>query len=131
MPPELLPDEEVVQWLRHAERDLALAEWATKAPFDTLGEVLFHSQQAVEKALKCYLISRRHPFPKTHDLDLLLSQCAGYDRGFAQLDEATSFLKPYASRSRYPDEQPIPEEVEAVKVLTLAAGVVHFVKDRL
>ncbi len=41
----------------------------------TRGERLFHCRQAVEKALKAFLVWRDHPFRKTHDLVELTRQC--------------------------------------------------------
>jgi HEPN domain-containing protein len=35
------------------------------------GQVVFHSQQAIEKYLKSYLVENNVSFPKTHDLPTL------------------------------------------------------------
>ncbi len=49
---------------------MMMAESATGEPRLT-GQVIFHSQQAIEKYLKSYLVEKNVYFPKTHDLPTL------------------------------------------------------------
>src|SRR6266545_3002717 len=62
------------EWMRKAENDLTNAAHTLKlgarAPTDT---ICFHSQQCVEKYLKALLVSRAIDFPKTHDVEKLIS----------------------------------------------------------
>jgi len=62
--------------------------------------VLFHCQQAVEKALKAYLDSINIIYPKSHDLEALLAICQEKDNTFEQIGFITS-LTPYAVEIRY------------------------------
>ncbi|HEX2172029.1 MAG TPA: HEPN domain-containing protein [Dehalococcoidia bacterium] len=62
------------EWLRKAEHDIRTAEYASHIP-DLTDIVAFHAQQAVEKALKAFLIWHDQPFRKTHDLAELVSLC--------------------------------------------------------
>ena len=71
--------EEAREWLRLAARDLRLAELALKDAPPLTGEALYHMQQAAEKALKGFLVSRRVEYPLTHDLRTLLQRCAKLD----------------------------------------------------
>ena len=70
----------VAEWIRRARSDLIVAgltEDERIAP-----EILvFHAQQAAEKALKALLVLRQIEFPRTHDIGLLLDLCrvAGYE----------------------------------------------------
>jgi HEPN domain-containing protein len=63
----------VRQWNEKAEHDIRNAEHTLtlkkNCPFDT---VCFHAQQCAEKYLKALLVSRSIPFPKTHDLRILM-----------------------------------------------------------
>ena len=62
------------QWLAKAHNDLLNADNNLNSeivPFDT---VCFHCQQAAEKLLKAYLLSRGLQPPFTHDLLFLLDK---------------------------------------------------------
>jgi HEPN domain-containing protein len=89
-------------WIAKAENDLLnirnnLASAST--PWDT---VCYHAQQAAEKMLKAFLVSRgRAPAP-VHDLVAILSDCAALDRALAKLEPECRLLARYATRARYP-----------------------------
>jgi HEPN domain-containing protein len=61
-------------WVRKAESDLMNAVHTLKlgadGPTDT---VCFHAQQCIEKYLKALLVLRAIDFPRTHDLEKLVS----------------------------------------------------------
>jgi len=57
-------------WVFFAENDMKMIESAVNEPRLT-GQVVFHSQQAIEKYLKSYLVENNIGFPKTHDLPTL------------------------------------------------------------
>lgn len=57
-------------WVFFAENDMKMIESAVNEPRLT-GQVVFHSQQAIEKYLKSYLVENNVNFPKTHDLPKL------------------------------------------------------------
>ncbi len=63
---------------------------------------LFHLQQALEKALKAYLIWCEVDFPHTLDLELLLDIARQKDADFEQLESATG-LTDFAIAGRYPE----------------------------
>ena len=102
-----LPDNPTVpgspeEWLTHARSDLNLARLA-QGRSDVLPEqVCFHAQQAVEKALKAALLSRRIDFPLVHDLEVLVELLESHGvpcpPEIAQVDTLT----PYAVETRYP-----------------------------
>jgi HEPN domain-containing protein len=54
-------------WFARAQRDLASSERLLLQPAFP-AEVVFHCQQAAEKALKGFLVWHNQPFRKTHDL---------------------------------------------------------------
>ena len=74
MQPEDVKLELTREWLTLAERDLLAAERALLPP--PIAEVAaFHSQQALEKALKGLLTWHDHIFERTHNLVVLMEQC--------------------------------------------------------
>lgn len=58
-------------WLRKASNDLRCAEIDLAAAPPATEDAVFHSQQAVEKALKAFLVWHDAAFAKTHDIGKL------------------------------------------------------------
>lgn len=119
------------KWLEYAYDDLS---W-TKS---NLNErvwygACFTAQQAAEKALKAYLISKSEPIKKIHDLRVLVEVCINIDQDFENLREQCSTLNPYYAPTRYPD---IGEFVDFTKekadeAYQFAKEIVKFVKNKL
>lgn len=93
--------------LERAESDLRAAESLASDPAMGDDVIGFHAQQAVEKSLKVGLVANGIDFPKTHDLDFLLSLAT--KSGLEITDEltATRWLSPWAAEFRY-DNPPTP-----------------------
>ena len=72
-----------------------------------------HAQQAVEKILKAFLISRGAAAPRTHNLVALLDAAVELEPSTADLKEACSLLTPYAVDLRYPGDIGVVERGEA------------------
>jgi HEPN domain-containing protein len=85
MPPELA---EVRRWLTKAGHDWSAVRKIFTPDCQETGVAAFHCQQAVEKTLKAYLVSRGVEFEKIHDLRRLLDYCVGVDQTFDSLREA-------------------------------------------
>jgi len=105
------------EWVEYAEEDLILAKSALKRNKPLTTGSCFHSQQCAEKYFKAILVAQDVEFPKTHDLLILNTLCtdAGIFTGFAIEDLGR--LSGYAVRTRYPGNQPTPEEAkEAVEI---------------
>jgi HEPN domain/Nucleotidyltransferase domain len=68
MPPDPALVQDTRAWLRRAWLDIRAAEHDMKAEPPPLDDVVFHCQQAAEKALKALLAWHDVPFRKTHDL---------------------------------------------------------------
>ena len=90
------------EWLFKADNDLTNAAHTLKlgasCPTDT---VCFHAQQCVEKYLKAVLVLEGIDFPKTHDLETLLSLIPAESRPDLSDDEQAR-LTEYATGARYP-----------------------------
>jgi HEPN domain-containing protein len=96
-------------WLAHARSDLACAG-LLRAHSDILPEQsCFHTQQAVEKAVKAVLLARNVDFPYTHNLEELVNELTS--RGLAVPIDLTSAreLTRYAALARYPHLETISE----------------------
>ena len=122
---------DVSEWIRLAEMDLSTANhmFNTFHP-KPLEIVCFHSQQAAEKMLKCYLVSQKIEPPKTHDMQVLLEMCIEIDNGFNSIYSEAALLTNYAVRFRYPSELELIEQ-DAVNAIGHANKVMAFVTDML
>jgi HEPN domain-containing protein len=58
------------EWIFFAENDIKTADSIINEARLT-GQIVFHSQQAIEKYLKAYLTENNINFPKIHDLPKL------------------------------------------------------------
>src|SRR3972149_5305387 len=87
---------EIRQWLTKAKHDWAVAKQIMGGGAVETDVAAFHCQQAVEKLLKAYLVSRRLPFEKVHDLRLLLNQCTTSERDFDALRDSVEPLTLFA-----------------------------------
>jgi HEPN domain-containing protein len=123
-------DEYVKKWLIKAHNDLKVAENLMKlSSEEAINEAIcFHSQQAVEKFLKAYLITRNAEFGKTHNLEYLLELCVKKDDEFKGIEVGN--LSFYAVEVRYPDEFYIPSIDEAKECLMIARKVKEFVTKK-
>jgi len=127
MPPEL---ELARQWLERASADLRAATLLA-ADASLTGEVCFHCQQAVEKAIKAYLTFKEIEFEYVHSIVYLLDLSAEGDEGFEQFQQFAEPLTQYAVRFRYPRSGSDPTPHEAREALAAAEQIVTFVLQRL
>jgi len=89
--------------------------------------VAFHAQQAAEKFLKAFLVRWQIEFPKTHDLQQILSLVAKQDRDLAGSLRDVVTLTPYGVQVRYPGQFPDVTPRDAREALELARQV----RDRI
>jgi len=124
-------DEYVKRWLVKANNDLKVAENEMKlSPDDVVTEaVCFHCEQAVEKFLKTYLITRNIEFKKTHNLEVLLELCIKEDAEFKKIKVGN--LSFYAVEVRYPDEFYLPTIDEAKECIEIPREVKQFVLKKI
>jgi HEPN domain-containing protein len=98
------PVETPREWLRFAQEDLMVAEWAIRDDLPAYHTICFLCQSAAEKSLKGYLVSRGWQLQKTHDVVALLGLCAEYDPIWAHLVPAAAILNEYIVAGRYPGD---------------------------
>jgi len=110
------------EWVTKADNDLKTAvhtlKLGDKCPADT---VCFHAQQCVEKYLKAFLVILEIEFPRTHDIEILISLIPRSIRLSLTVEEQRR-LTEYATIMRYPGPyEPIllSEAKQAVKLARL------------
>ena len=115
-----------LEWVNYAEEDLIMAKSALKRSKPLTTAACFHSQQCAEKYLKAILVARDIEFPKTHDLLILNTLCAnaGIITGFTITNLGR--LSGYAVHTRYPGNQPTPEESR--EALEIAGTIRQFAR---
>jgi HEPN domain-containing protein len=119
-------------WLMYAEYDLAIAKVALRGEYIAIPTALSLCQQAAEKAIKAYLIYKKHHFIKTHKIDFLVERCLLFDQEFKKLMDDAEDLSPHVTISRYPDSVfGIPDLETALFMLSKAENIVTFVKLKL
>ena len=119
------------EWLQRAADDLRGADIDLQATPPLIRDILFHSQQAVEKALKALLTWHDKPFRKTHELRDLGELCIAIDASLQTALEPAFALTEYAWRFRYPGAPVEPTLDEAQAAVALAHRVADSVFSRL
>lgn len=123
-------DAEVRRWLVKAQHDRSAVEKVLTPDCRETDVAAFHCQQAVEKTLKAFLISRTVPFEKVHDLRRLLDHCSAVDAAFEGLRDSVEPLTVFAIAFRYPGPaDPSVDEVE--RALQVVEQVWTFVVQRI
>ena len=113
------PEAECLEWVKRGEWDWRSAHLLAEAKSPVLETACFHAQQAVEKILKAFLVSRGKAVPRTHNLVALLDGAVELEPSIADLQEACSLLTPYAVDLRYPGDIGIVEPGEAEDALLM------------
>lgn len=94
---------EFEKWFKKAESDLLVIKNNLLSKEIPVDACCFHAQQAAEKYMKAYLVSRMINFPKTHDLQSLLNLCISINASFNNILEPSIRLSDFAIAPRYPD----------------------------
>ena len=122
-----VPDDKVLtvarEWTTKGNNDLKTAVHTLKlgkdCPTDT---VCFHAQQCVEKYLKAFLVALEKPFPKTHDVESLVSLIPKSVHIGLTVEEQRR-LTEYATVLRYPGPYEAVLLSEAKQAVKLAQRV--------
>src|SRR3990172_2712627 len=96
------PDESLYppDWRRHAEKDWKRVEQnLSNGDVEDAG---VHLQQAVEKFLKAYLLSKGWTLHRTHDLELLLNNIIEMEPEFEKFTDACQTISGFYFLNRYP-----------------------------
>jgi len=97
----------VAEWFRFADNDIDTVLLLKDMRPQHYEIICYHCQQAAEKYLKGFLISKNQMPPKTHDLPHLCHLCAEYESDFLDLIPQCGHLTKFAVQPRYPEEMHI------------------------
>jgi HEPN domain-containing protein len=111
-------------WLRVAEKDLSRVA-CLLAAHDAEGAG-FHLQQALEKMLKAYLLSRGWSLRRIHDLPTLLNDAVVFDPGLEPYRAACRTITGFYIAERYPlaEESPL-TEADVRQTLDQVGGLIR------
>ena len=121
----------VEEWIDKAEEDFGAAEFLLSSEQSFYNVVAFHCQQSAEKYLKALLVRHQVEFPKTHDLEELLSLVSSVASKIALSLKECAIMTIYGVDIRYPDDAPEVSEKEAKDSLRLASLVREKVLESL
>lgn len=114
-------------WIEFAKNDLLVARELDIEKYFVHRAVLTHSQQALEKYLKAFLLFRNENIQRTHDLLILCKRCERFDETFMSFNEDLTWVSVQYLQSRYPDDFDDIEIEEAVKALRIAVEFEEFI----
>ena len=123
--------DEVSEWLQKASNDLRSARILVEHDPPVPDTAAFHSQQAVEKALKAFLVWRGVRFEKVHSLTYLMDICEAQEAEFASFRTQAEDLAPFSVEIRYPSDCVEISIDDALFALKSAQEVCKFVMERL
>jgi len=119
----------VASWMRRSCQDLKAAKVLISE--DGMRETtLFHLQQAIEKALKAYLIWCAVSFPHTHDLEVLVDLAREQDADFEQLDSVTD-MTDFAVAVRYPESDQWIDDCDPSEWMVIVERACDFVLRKM
>lgn len=123
-------DDYLENWLLLANEDIAVIDSLFTSDSDFYARTIcFHSQQAVEKFLKAFLVFHNKDFPKTHDLEFLLMECQKIDKSGFDFDFGS--LTDFGVSIRYPDDFIIPDKEDTIRYRDIALHVKKEVESRI
>lgn len=100
------PSRNAARWLRQARYDIEQAQ--RLLDLEVYQYAAFLAEQAAQKALKAFLISRGRRFVMIHSVAELARLAAAFDPGFEALIDSGRWLDRHYLTSRYPDALPDP-----------------------
>ena len=118
----------IEDWIKVADNDMKISKSLLKDNPIQFAGVVFHSQQAIEKYFKAFLLYKGWSLQKTHDLTNLYGEV----KKFLDLDIDIDVLIDIGSMyldARYPDNYHDPSEEEAKKSFELAEEIEKKIKD--
>ncbi|WP_338826427.1 HEPN domain-containing protein [Neomoorella thermoacetica] len=98
------------EWIAKAKGDYRVASREKSRKLPVYDAICFHAQQFVEKYMKAVLQESDIPFPKTHDLLLLLNLCSNLVPTLEEYRSEMAKLCVFAVNFRYPGEFAEPED---------------------
>ena len=94
----------VAEWFKFADNDIDTALLLKEMRPQHREIICYHCQQAAEKYLKGFLVSKEQRPPKIHDLTNLCNICSEHVSDFSNLLPQCSYLNQFGVQPRYPKE---------------------------
>lgn len=118
-------------WLLHANLDLLAAKTLMEDE-RCFNATAFHCQQCAEKALKGYLLFKKHKLFDGHNLTWLCKQAILIDPHFSQWLEKSTALNSYYIETRYPADIPMDINTETMEELLKFTGeILQFITEQI
>lgn len=114
-------------WFKKGEEDLKAAEIIL--PTGNLGIASFHIQQALEKYLKGYLLSKNWKLRRIHDLEELLDDAVKLNPSFEKYRSLCQVATEYYIEDRYPFD--IRSELENGEIKSILDKAKEFIVEIL
>jgi len=127
----MLNKAEIEEWVKYGDMDLESAKYLLNMKPIPYEVICYHCQQAVEKYIKAYIVSRDEELNKIHDLIELNKICKKHNKNFENIDTMCSELNNYAVIVRYPFHTLDLEEIDVKKALKYATEIREFITSQL
>ncbi len=114
-------------WIEFAKNDLLVARELDFEKHFVQRAILTHSQQAIEKYLKAFLLIHKESIIRTHDLLILCKMCENFDQSFLSFEEDLTWLSTNYLQSRYPDNFIDIDLEDAKRALNIATKFEQFI----
>jgi HEPN domain-containing protein len=105
-----------IDWIKYAKTDYSAAVLLAKDP-QCFMPASFHCQQCIEKALKAYLLYKKHRHYDGHNLTWLCRQAVIIDAEFEKFLFKSTVLNRYYIETRYPADIQLEVTSENIKEL--------------
>lgn len=119
------------EWLEAADDDLACATAVLEMSPPSLRAAAFHSQQAAEKLVKCFLVRHQVEFSRTHDIGDLLESVRSVNPDLAESLWPARHLTQWAVAGRYPGGPEPADEQAVAELIATAHSVRECVREAL
>ena len=131
MPKRYLPDDPR-EWINRAYSDLAIAEAVIDKAY--IEDLCYHTQQAVEKAVKALLLNYGVDFPYTHNISQLLTLLEEAGQDIPIFVKESERLTRFAVFARYPGVVQVRRsEYEEAVIITkkVIQWAEHIIQERI
>jgi len=119
------------EWLEKAGRDLKSAKVLKQNDCGN-DAVAFHCQQAIEKALKGYLLKQTGQVAEGHSLIYFCKEASGFYMEFKKWLKDCAFVNQYYIETRYPADVPlIVSDDEADECISIAEAIYKLVNENI
>ncbi len=120
-----------IEWLKRAKSNLEIAIIGELSNTILYEDLCFECQQAVEKALKGFLIFIEIPFSKTHSISYLIDMLESNGINIPDMVKEAVILTDYAVTTRYPGDYKSVDEDKYKNAIRIAVNVVKWMEERI